>query len=72
MFRYLRVNVLVVDGGIYRHEFVAQSDIDVIVTENGAADIRATTLKERRMLIAQLADPRFRGALMKGDTHEAA
>ena len=50
----------------------AQSDIDVIVTENGAADIRATTLKERRMLIAQLADPRYRGALMKGDTQVAA
>ena len=50
----------------------AQSDIDIIVTEHGAADIRATTLEERRMLIAQLADPRFRGALMKGEAHVAA
>ena len=50
----------------------AQSDIDVIVTENGAADIRATTLKERRMLIAQLADPRYRGALMTEGAHVAA
>ena len=44
----------------------AQSDIDFIVTENGAADLRATTLEERRMLIAQIADPRFRGALLEG------
>lgn len=41
----------------------AQSDIDVIATEYGAADIRATTLAERRRLIAELADPRFRSAL---------
>ena len=44
----------------------AQSDIDFIVTEHGAADLRATTLAERRMLIAQLADPRFRDALLEG------
>ena len=43
----------------------AQSDIDFIVTEHGAADLRATTLEERRMLIAQIADPRFRGALLE-------
>lgn len=44
----------------------AQSDVDVIVTEHGAADIRATTLKERNALIANIADPRERGALLNG------
>ena len=42
----------------------AQSDVDVIVTEHGAADIRATTLKDRNALIANIADPRARGALL--------
>ena len=41
----------------------AQSDIDVIVTEYGVADIRATTLAERRRLITALAEPQFRAAL---------
>ncbi len=41
----------------------AQSDVDVIVTEYGVADIRATTLSERRRLIAALAEPQFRAAL---------
>ncbi len=41
----------------------AQSDIDVIVTEHGVADIRATTLAERRRLITALAEPQFRAAL---------
>lgn len=50
----------------------AQSDVDVIVTEYGAADIRATTLTERRKLIAALAEPRFRAALNRGDMHELA
>lgn len=40
-----------------------QSDVDVIVTEHGAADIRATTLQERSALIADIADPRHRGSL---------
>lgn len=44
----------------------AQSDVDIIVTEHGAADIRATTLKERNALIANIADPRERGALLHG------
>ncbi len=50
----------------------AQSDVDVIVTEYGVADIRATTLAERRKLIAALAEPRFRAALNQGDMHELA
>jgi acyl-CoA hydrolase len=41
----------------------AQSDVDVLVTEYGAADLRATTLAERRKLIMALADPRFHAAL---------
>ena len=41
----------------------AQSDIDVVVTEYGVADIRATTLTERQGLIAALAEARFRTAL---------
>ena len=40
-----------------------QSDVDVLVTEYGVADIRATTLSERRRLITALAEPRFRAAL---------
>ncbi len=50
----------------------AQSDIDFIVTEHGAADIRATTLNERRTLIAALAAPQFRTALTEGETHVPA
>lgn len=45
----------------------AQSDVDVIVTEYGVADIRATTLAERRRLITALAEPRFRDALNEGE-----
>lgn len=41
----------------------AQSDVDVIVTEHGIADIRATDFGERRRRIAAIADPRLRGAL---------
>ena len=45
----------------------AQSDIDVVVTEYGPADIRATTLAERRRLITTLAAPQFRAALNAGE-----
>ena len=41
----------------------AQSDVDVVVTEYGVADIRATTLAERRRLITALAEPRFHAEL---------
>lgn len=47
-----------------RHVTSAQSDVDIVVTEHGAADIRATTLKERRLLIARVAHPRAREALL--------
>ncbi|MBC7379568.1 MAG: methyltransferase [Burkholderiaceae bacterium] len=46
----------------------AQSDVDVVVTEHGVADIRATTLAERRGLITALAEPRFRAALLEADS----
>ena len=41
----------------------AQSDVDVIVTEHGIADIRATDFEERQMLIAGIAAPAARNAL---------
>jgi len=41
----------------------AQSDVDVIVTEHGIADIRATDFDERRSRLAAIADPRMRDAL---------
>ena len=41
----------------------AQSDIDVIVTEHGVADIRATDFEARQMLIASIAAPSARDAL---------
>jgi acyl-CoA hydrolase len=45
----------------------AQSDVDVVVTEYGVADIRATTLAERRTLITALAEPQFRATLNEGE-----
>lgn len=41
----------------------AQSDVDVIVTEHGIADIRATDFDERQELIANIADPQMRHML---------
>jgi acyl-CoA hydrolase len=40
-------------------------DVDVIVTEHGVADVRATTLQERSELIAAIAAPDFRGPLLQ-------
>lgn len=45
----------------------AQSDVDVIVTEYGVADIRGTTLEERRKLIADIAHPRDRDGLLHAE-----
>lgn len=47
----------------------AQSDVDFIVTEHGAADLRATTLSERCTQIAALAAPQFRAGLTQGEAH---
>jgi acyl-CoA hydrolase len=40
-----------------------QSDVDIVVTEHGAADIRATSLAAREKLLIALADERHRPAL---------
>jgi acyl-CoA hydrolase len=40
-----------------------QSDVDIVVTENGAADIRGTSLADREKLLIALADERRRQAL---------
>jgi len=45
------------------HVTTAQSEVDIIVTEHGTADIRATTLEERAALIAAIADPQHRADL---------
>ena len=45
----------------------AQSDVDVIVTEHGIADIRATDFDERQRRIAAIANPRARDALRQPD-----
>ena len=50
----------------------AQSDVDVVVTEYGVADIRATTLAERRRLITALAEPRFHVGLNDAQDHALA
>lgn len=41
----------------------AQSDVDMIVTEHGTADIRATNFDERKKLITNIADPQLRHGL---------
>jgi acyl-CoA hydrolase len=42
--------------------------VDIIVTEHGAADIRGTTLAERRELIAAIAPPEVRESLRRAGT----
>ena len=44
-----------------------QSEVDVIVTEHGVADIRVTTLNERNALISGIAAPQHRDALLAGE-----
>ena len=44
----------------------AQSDVDVVVTEHGVADIRATDFEERKLRMVNIADPRVRDALRRG------
>lgn len=43
-----------------------QSDLDVIITEHGIADLRATDFDERATRIANIADPRMREVLYAG------
>ncbi len=49
----------------------AQSDVDVIVTEHGIADIRATDFEERQSRIVSIADPRLRDGLRDHVAHQA-
>jgi acyl-CoA hydrolase len=44
----------------------ARSDVDVIVTEYGAADLRAQPLRERARRLIAIAHPRFREELERG------
>ena len=37
----------------------SKSDVDIIVTENGVADLRGKTLKQRAQAICQIAAPAF-------------
>lgn len=41
----------------------ARSDVDVVVTEHGSADLRGLSETERRRAILAIADPHHRGAL---------
>jgi acyl-CoA hydrolase len=47
------------------HVTSTATDVDLIVTEHGVADLRGTTLQERGALIADLADPHGREALRR-------
>lgn len=49
------------------HVTSAQSDVDLVVTEHGVADLRATTLQERRILLAGIADPGESATLLGGN-----
>lgn len=50
----------------------AQSDVDVIVTEHGCADIRATDFEVRQARITSIADPRLRAGLYADLGHRPA
>ena len=43
----------------------ARSDVDVIVTENGTADLRGKNLQQRRKALISIASPNFQEALEK-------
>ena len=43
----------------------ARSDVDVIVTENGTADLRGKNLQQRRQALISIASPNFQEALEK-------
>lgn len=47
------------------HVTSTATDVDLVVTEHGVADLRGTTLRERGALIADLADPEAREALRR-------
>jgi acyl-CoA hydrolase len=45
---------------------VPRSDIDVVVTEHGVADLREADINTRRKRLIAIADPAFRNALLPG------
>ncbi|MEM7219036.1 MAG: acetyl-CoA hydrolase/transferase C-terminal domain-containing protein [Pseudomonadota bacterium] len=44
-----------------------RTDVDLVVTEHGVADLRDRSLGERRERLAAIAAPEFRDALLKGE-----
>jgi acetyl-CoA hydrolase len=42
-----------------------KSDVDIIVTENGVADLRGKTLQQRAWAISSIAAPAFQEAIMR-------
>ncbi len=50
----------------------ARSDVDVIVTEYGAAHLRGCSLQERARRLAAIAHPAHRDALLRGPAKEQA
>lgn len=44
----------------------ARSDVDVVVTEHGVAELRGKSVPERMQAVAAIAHPRFREALERG------
>lgn len=50
----------------------ARSDVDVIVTEYGAAHLRGCSLQERARRLAAIAHPDHRDALLRGSAKEQA
>ncbi len=45
---------------------LARSDVDTVVTEYGAADLRTGTLTQRAQRLAAIAHPKFRAELLQG------
>ena len=47
------------------HVTTASSDVDLVVTEHGVADLRGATLRERAERVAGIADPLVREQLLR-------
>ena len=50
--------------GGYSPVTIARSDIDIVITEHGMADLRYLTVDERAEKLISIADPVFRGELL--------
>ncbi len=50
----------------------ARSDVDMVITEHGVADLRGASIRERRARLAAIAHPDFREALLRGEPPPAA